>query len=91
MDALKYALIFAGGVAVGVWGAKAVSDGKIDFRPLATTLVSRGMDVKEALLNKMETLKEDVEDLAAEARLAAEKRKDAPEAGPEAAPEAPQA
>ena len=35
----------------------------------------RGMDVKDALLSKVESLKEDVEDLTAEARLAAEKRK----------------
>ena len=33
------------------------------------------MDVKDALLSKVEAIKEDVEDLTAEARLAAEKRK----------------
>ena len=35
----------------------------------------RGMDVKDALLSKVESIKEDVEDLTAEARLAAEQRK----------------
>ena len=40
----------------------------------------RGMDVKDALLSKVESIKEDVEDLTAEARLAAEKRKTASEA-----------
>ncbi len=35
------------------------------------------MDVKDALLSKVESIKEDVEDLTAEARLAAEKRKNA--------------
>ena len=38
------------------------------------------MDVKDALLNKMEALKEDVEDFAAEARLTSDKRKAAQEA-----------
>lgn len=76
----KYALWFVGGLAVGALGAVAVSRGKLDFRPLAADLVSRGMDVKDALLNKMEALKEDVEDLAAEARLTSDKRKAAQEA-----------
>lgn len=76
-DGLKYGLWFLGGVAVGVLGAVAVSKGKLDFKPLATDLLSRGMDVKDALLSKVESIKEDVEDLTAEARLAAEKRKNA--------------
>ena len=76
----KWALWFVGGLAVGALGAVAVSRGKLDFRPLAADLVSRGMDVKDALLNKMEALKEDVEDLAAEARLTSDKRKAAQEA-----------
>ena len=33
------------------------------------------MDVKDALLSKVESIKEDVEDLTAEARLSAEKRR----------------
>ncbi|RRD69360.1 MULTISPECIES: hypothetical protein [unclassified Desulfovibrio] len=76
-DGWKCALWFVGGLAVG---AVAASRGKLDFRPLAADLVSRGMDVKDALLNKMEALKEDVEDLAAEARLTSDKRKAAQEA-----------
>ena len=74
-EGLKYGLWFLGGVTLGVIGAVAVSRGKLDFKPLATDLLSRGMDVKDALLSKVESLKEDVEDLTAEARLAAEKRK----------------
>ena len=76
-DGIKYGLWFFGGVALGVLGAVAVSKGKIDLKPLATDLLSRGMDVKDALLSKVESIKEDVEDLTAEARLAAEKRKNA--------------
>lgn len=72
---LKYGLWFLGGIALGAVGAVAVSRGKLDFKPLATDLLSRGMDVKDALLGKAEVIKEDVEDLAAEARLSAGKRK----------------
>ncbi|SDF52895.1 hypothetical protein [Desulfovibrio legallii] len=71
----KYALWFLGGVAVGAVGAVAVSRGKVNFKPLATDLISRGIDVKDALMSKVEALKEDVEDLTAEARQASEKRK----------------
>lgn len=71
----KCAFCFLGGMALGALGAVAVSRGKLDFRPLAADLVSRGMDVKDALLNKVESVKEDIEDLAAEARQVSEKRK----------------
>ena len=71
----KYALWFVGGVVVGAVGAVAVSRGKVNFKPLATDLLSRGIDVKDARMSKVEALKEDVEDLTAEARQASEKRK----------------
>ena len=74
-EGMKCGVWFLGGVALGVLGAVAVSKGKLDFKPMATDLLSRGMDVKDALLSKVESIKEDVEDLTAEARLAAEKRK----------------
>jgi hypothetical protein len=74
---LKCGLWFLGGLIVGAVGVAAASRAKLDFKPLATDLLSRGMDVKDALLSKVESIKEDVEDLTAEARLAAEKRKNA--------------
>ncbi len=74
-NGLKYGMWFLGGIALGALGAVAVSRGKLDFKPLATDLISRGIDVKDALLSKVEALKEDVEDLTAEARQTAEKRK----------------
>ena len=40
----KYALWFVGGVVVGAVGAVAVSRGKVNFKPLATDLLSRGID-----------------------------------------------
>lgn len=74
-NGLKFGLFFLGGIALGALGAVAASRGKLDFKPLATDLMSRGMDVKDALMRKVEAVKEDVEDLTAEARLASEKRK----------------
>ena len=42
---LKYGLFFLGGVTLGVVGAVAVSRGKLDIKPFATELLSRGMDM----------------------------------------------
>lgn len=74
-NGLKYGLFFLGGLALGVVGTVAVTRGKLDLTPLATDLVSRGMDMKDAIMSKVEAVKEDMEDLAAEARQAADKRK----------------
>lgn len=74
-NGLKDGLFFLGGLALGVVGTVAVTRGKLDLKPLATDLVSRGMDMKDAIMSKVEAVKEDMEDLAAEARQAADKRK----------------
>ena len=74
-NGLKSGLFFLGGLALGVVGTVAVTRGKLDLKPLATDLVSRGMDMKDAIMSKVEAVKEDMEDLAAEARQAADKRK----------------
>ena len=74
-DYLKYGLFFLGGVAVGAIGAVAVSRGKLDVKPFATNVLSHGMDIKDALLARAEALREDVEDMAAEARAQQEERK----------------
>lgn len=76
-DGWKFGLWFLGGVAVGALGAVAVSKGKLDFKPVAADLLSRGIDVKDALMGKVEAVKEDMEDLAAQARQASDKRKEA--------------
>ena len=75
MEAMKYGLVFLGGLVLGAIGATAVSRGKVDLKPLATDLISRGMDVKDALLQKVESVREDVQDLAAEARARSDERK----------------
>ncbi len=71
---LKFALVFIGGAVIGALGASAASrsDG---VRPMAANLISRGMDAKDAFMGKVETLKENMEDLVAEAQTSAEKRK----------------
>ncbi len=74
---LKYGLFFLGGFAAGAIGAVAVSRGKLDVRPFATKVLSHGMDIKDALIAKAEVLREDMEDMAAEARAQQEERKTA--------------
>ena len=63
-------LFFLGGIALGAIGACAVSRGKLDLKPLATDLISRGLEVKDAVLAKADAVREDVEDMVAEARAA---------------------
>lgn len=72
---LKYGLFFLGGAALGAIGAVAVSRGKLDLRPFATELVSRGLDARDALLARAETVRENMEDIVAEAQAASEQRK----------------
>ena len=48
-EGMKCGLWFLGGVTLGVLGAVAVSRGKLDFKPLATDLLSRGMGEAWAL------------------------------------------
>ena len=75
----KYGLVFLGGLVVGALGTAAAKRGSLNLKPLATDIISRGMDVKDALLSKMEAVKEDMQHLAAEARAKAEDRKSAPQ------------
>lgn len=74
-ETLKYGLFFLGGVALGALGTVAVSRGKLDVKPLAADLLSRGMDVKEALMAKADSVRENMEDILAEARAVSEQRK----------------
>ena len=72
---LKYGLFFLGGAALGAIGAVAVSRGKLDLKPFAAELVSRGLDVRDALLSKAETVRENMEDVVAEAQVVSEQRR----------------
>ena len=73
----KAVLLFLGGVAVGAVGTVAISKNKEHLKPLAADLLSRGIDAKDAVLGKVESVKENVEDLLAEAQHVSEQRKEA--------------
>lgn len=75
-EGVKYGLFFLGGIALGALGTVAVSRGKLNLKPAAADLISRGLDVKDAVLAKVETVKENMEDLLAEAHDASERRKE---------------
>ncbi len=70
----RFGLVFLGGVVVGAMAKQALS-GNTCLRPMAADLLSRGMDAKDCVMSKVETLKETVEDLVAEAQNTSEKRK----------------
>ena len=72
---LKYGLLFLGGAALGANGAVAVSRGKLDLKPFAAELVSRGLDLRDAVMARAETVRENVEDVVAEAQAVSEQRK----------------
>ena len=64
----KYGLFFLGGLAVGALGAMAISRGKLSVKPLATDLISSGIDLRDKALAAVEGVKEDLADVVAEAR-----------------------
>ncbi len=72
---LRFGLVFLGGAALGAMAATCTAR-KDGVRPLAAELLSRGMDVKDCVMGKVETLKENVEDLVAEAQHSSEKRRE---------------
>lgn len=71
----KYGLAVGAGVAIGALGAVLLSRGSIDLKKTAATLLSHGMDIKEKAAAFVETAKENIDDLAAEARHEQEMRK----------------
>jgi nanoRNase/pAp phosphatase (c-di-AMP/oligoRNAs hydrolase) len=64
----KYGLAVGAGVAIGAIGAMMFSRGNVDLKKCASTLLSHGMDLKDKASEMMETAKENLDDLAAEAR-----------------------
>lgn len=70
-DGTKLLLTFLGGAIAGAAGLAALNRNKLDFgrmKPLVTDLMSKSMVMKDAVMSRMETMKEDLEDMAAEAR-----------------------
>lgn len=93
-ETTKYGLIFLGGLVVGALGAVAVSRGKLNVKPLASELLSGGMQLRDKIMSGVEGVKEDLEDVVAEAQVKAAERRQAKEvaeaaqAKPEATPAA---
>jgi len=74
-DYVKLGLAVGAGVAIGAAGAILLSRGKIDLRKTAATILSHGLDLKEQAEAILENAKENLEDIAAEAKHEQEERK----------------
>lgn len=88
---VKYGLFFLGGVALGALGAVVVTRGKLDVKPLATNLLSSGIDLREKALAAVESVKEDIADVVAEAQVKSQEKREAAAAQAAAAAAAPAA
>lgn len=71
----KYGLAVGAGVVVGALGAVLLSRSNIDLKKACATILSHGMDLKDKASEFVETAKENMDDLAAEARHEQEQRK----------------
>lgn len=77
----KYGLFFVGGLVVGALGAVAIAKGKKfgGVKPLASSILSAGIDVKDKVLAGVEGVKEDLADVVAEAQVKSQERCEAKE------------
>ncbi len=71
----KYGLTLGAGMAIGALGAILLSKNPGCVKKTAADLLGRSMDLKDKAAEFMETAKENMEDLAAEARHSRERRK----------------
>lgn len=85
---VKYGLFFLGGVALGVLGATVISRGKMNIKPMASDLLSAGMDLKEKAMACVDGVKEDLADVVAEAQVKCQEKKEACEVKAACKPEA---
>lgn len=83
----KCGLFFLGGVALGALGAVVLTKGDLKVKPLASELLSGGIDLKDKLLASVEGVKEDLADVVAEAQVKSQERREAKEVA-DAAPKA---
>ena len=74
-DWWKFGLALGAGVVLGAAGAVLFSRGNIDLKKTCATLLSHGMDLKDKAAELVETAKENIDDMAAEAKHAQEARK----------------
>lgn len=60
-EVVKCGLFLLGGIAIGAIGATVVSRGKLKgIKPIASDLLSRGYDVREKVLEKVDAAREDI-------------------------------
>ena len=71
----KYGLILVAGIALGAIGATVYTKNNGNLKPLASDLISRGINVKDAIAGKVESIKEDIQDFVAEAQQKADQQK----------------
>ena len=72
----KYGFTLGAGIALGALGATLLSRGSIDLKKTMATVLSHGMDLKDKAATLVETARENMDDLAAEARQVSETRKE---------------
>lgn len=68
---VKMFLWFAAGAAAGAAGITYLNRNKMDFsymKPMCTNLLSKGINLKDTVVSKVSEMKEDFDDMAAEAR-----------------------
>ncbi len=71
---VRLAFVFIGGVIIGAVGSSVASRHN-GMRPMAVDVLSKGMDVRDALLDKAENIKENVEGFVSKAQCVAKKTK----------------
>ena len=74
-NAWKYGIAAGAGVVAGIFVAVLLSRGSVDLKKPCAALLSRGMDLKDRAVAAVETAKENLEDIAAEARQEQARRK----------------
>ena len=75
-EVVKCGLFLLGGIAIGAISATVVSRGKLKgIKPIASDLLSRGYDVREKVLEKVDAAREDISDVLAEAQAKSEERR----------------
>lgn len=77
----KYGFALGAGIALGAVGAMLLSKNSNEVKKAFSTLLSHGMDLKDKAASAMDTAKENMEDMAAEARHASQKRHAGPVRG----------
>lgn len=68
---VKMFLFFLAGTAAGAVGISYLNRNKMDFshlKPYCTDILTKGINLKDSVAAKMSEMKEDLEDMAAEAR-----------------------